>query len=225
MTNITDLLQSMRNGSCATVPAPTGNDATVCTNPTSSTIIDANAINASACEDISFTVQNADEEALWLIWGTRGRAGVDPLFPLDPFVGASFADSPLFLVNTAPNGAPFQGFNYRCANTGYILQSITVRQIPVASGMQNASLKTVSYGCDPDNLAVVKKIAPVCSPCSNNNDVFTEIIYNLGARPIDDLHAIGLLVSPGVTVVVNCKIVAMATAKNYVACGSSVPGQ
>lgn len=228
----TDMLLNAQQGFCATEESTatpvvyTQKGATVCADPTNAIVLDSKAIHGSACESISFEVSN-EGDTRWLIWGTRGMPGLDPLYAGDPFVGANYADSAAFLVNTLPNGAAFQGFNYRCANTGYLMKSIVLRNIPVASPLVTAPLKAVEYGCDPENICVTKKVSPTCSPCANNNQVFTQSEYRLGLQPIDHLHAVGLLIPAGTellpfTVNVEVNIVAIASAKAYVPCGSKV---
>lgn len=223
MATSTELLKMMQAGACMN-PEDAVQAPSICTNPTNAVVIDAQSISASACENISFTISNSGD-ARNLVWGTRGMAGLDPMYAGDPFQGTVFADSAAFSVNGLPNGAAFQGFNYRCANTGYLIRSIAVRQIPIASGLQNADLTLVNYGCDPDNLYKTKKVVALCSPCSSQNQTFTESLYQLGMRPVDQQHAIGLLIPAGTeevpfVVKIDINIAAIATARGYVPCGT-----
>lgn len=186
-------------------------------------IVDAQKQVAASCETISFSISNTGD-AKYLIFGPRGLAGNDSLYSGDAFQGSNFADASTFLVNGVANGAPFQGFNFRCGQTSYLLRSVTFRTVPQNSPVVNTAGKTESYGCDPDNVAPAKKVRQLCAPCGNSNSDYTDVRYDLKDFPIDYMHAFGVLIPAGTVLTptnltIDVDISSIATARVYVPCG------
>lgn len=172
-----------------------------------------------------FTVQNTDPvNDKYLILGTRGMAGVDDLFLNDLFYGKNFADDALFKVQGQSNGAAFQGFNYRAANEGYILNSITIRNVPVTSALYTNPFWYVKYSVNPNAIAPSPlAIYGDCDTCTPINSTYVNMTFkSLENVPIDSMNAVGILipakgadpaVAPVYTVEVDIK--QMATYKMY----------